>query len=198
MATQSANCRLLRLPAELRNQIYELVFADDKISTSVPLDAATPPAGPPKALSLVNRQLYNETRAMSRAAHQKCWTTSTLTLTTGDKSHASSIIDAIAPDDLQHIRSITLKKPTLNEAWLGLGFDYGCEMLDNRGLWRFNYAMGPHMSSYRCRVFRKVDGVVQLSFGADEEMSKFSDKVEELPSVKDQMNSVFAEMWKDG
>ena len=72
---QSVNtCALLKkLPAELRNQIYELVFSPNhRKDDSVELRDATPPEG---SLTRSCRQIYREASAMYRRAYRDYWTT---------------------------------------------------------------------------------------------------------------------------
>ncbi|KAK5130528.1 hypothetical protein LTR08_001958 [Meristemomyces frigidus] len=67
----SDSCPLLKLAAELRNDIYEMAFtSDDDDGVGVDLETA---AGPSKALLLTCRQIYNEARIIHKQAHQRYW-----------------------------------------------------------------------------------------------------------------------------
>ena len=61
-------CHLFRLPAELRNRIYELCLT--KKAKEVNLRRAKPPS---KALLLTSRQIYGEARLMQRRAYREYW-----------------------------------------------------------------------------------------------------------------------------
>ncbi|EME77951.1 uncharacterized protein MYCFIDRAFT_79195 [Pseudocercospora fijiensis CIRAD86] len=58
------------LPAELRNEIYELVFNPNLQKSRINLFKANPPE---KSLLLSCKQIYSEAKVMHRDAHRKYW-----------------------------------------------------------------------------------------------------------------------------
>jgi len=62
--------RLLELPPELRNRLYELAFTTDDHGVSIPLFGT---AGPSKALLTTCRQVYSEAHSTHKQAFRKHW-----------------------------------------------------------------------------------------------------------------------------
>lgn len=76
----AASSRLLQLPAELRNAIYELAFTTKHdLDEKVDLLAAKPPDG--KALLATCRQVYNEACELYKTKYREFWTTSSFVVT---------------------------------------------------------------------------------------------------------------------
>ncbi|KAK5121357.1 hypothetical protein LTR85_005523 [Meristemomyces frigidus] len=71
-------CRLLKLPPELRNRIYELVSTPEH-DNGVGFALATA-TGPSKALLLSCRQVYSEACIIHKLAFRRYWQTSTFVL----------------------------------------------------------------------------------------------------------------------
>ncbi|WMI39076.1 uncharacterized protein CLAFUR5_20366 [Fulvia fulva] len=72
-----SQCKLFILPAELRNQIYELVLMPSEIKDSIDLPQAAPPSGP---LIMTCRRIYHEAGAMYRRVNRDYWTTTHFTM----------------------------------------------------------------------------------------------------------------------
>lgn len=75
-SNESTPCCLLKLPPEMRNNIYAAVFAKPEPNGSdlpIPLESAKPPSS---ALSLTCRQVYRETRVLYREALGSFWSKS--------------------------------------------------------------------------------------------------------------------------
>ncbi|KAF7191521.1 hypothetical protein HII31_07023 [Pseudocercospora fuligena] len=71
-------CWLLdSLPAELRNEIYELVFESHIQESEISLFDADPPE---KALLSTCKQIYSETKVIHRDAHRKYWKLNSFTV----------------------------------------------------------------------------------------------------------------------
>ncbi|KAF2163753.1 hypothetical protein M409DRAFT_25937 [Zasmidium cellare ATCC 36951] len=88
---KAATCHLFRLPAELRNDIYELVYHID-IDRDVDLLHAEPPPAP--TLSLVCRQTYTETKGYYQESRTRYY-----------KQTRYFIQDLERADDLSHLRT---------------------------------------------------------------------------------------------
>ncbi|KAK4628634.1 uncharacterized protein CLAFUR5_04634 [Fulvia fulva] len=75
----ATRCRLLQLPAELRNTIYELAFTPDHHEDEdVDLFEAKPPTN---ALLTACSQTYNEAAQIYKEAYRKYWTTTPFRIT---------------------------------------------------------------------------------------------------------------------
>lgn len=68
---QKEACRLRGLPAELRNDIYELALSPNE-TEGVELQEASPPS---KSLLLSCRQIYDEAASLQRQAYRQYWET---------------------------------------------------------------------------------------------------------------------------
>lgn len=94
-------CYLLRLPAELRNTIYEHVF-DCTTEREVELRTATPPSN---SLLLTSHEVCNETAKMYKRCYRKYWTTTRFHID-GDDPELSlngKAIFALDKEALEHI-----------------------------------------------------------------------------------------------
>lgn len=100
-----ASCRLLSLPAELRNRIYELAFAHDSEKDVDLLKAQTPS----KDLVLTCRAIYAEASGVYKQAYRDFWTTSRFQMQMQQKeTDAIAKLQALADADLDHIRTISI------------------------------------------------------------------------------------------
>ncbi|KAK4895309.1 hypothetical protein LTR27_006652 [Elasticomyces elasticus] len=104
------SCLLLSLAAELRNQIYELVF-NEQSDESVELFKTQPPSN---ALLLACHVIYSEAALVYAHAYRKYWTETAFMLTyRGQPSR--SVIDAISTlreEDCHRISNIAIKQYT--------------------------------------------------------------------------------------
>lgn len=104
---QSGSCGLLKLPAELRNNIYELVFTVASTATT-DLLYATPP---PKSLLSTCREIHDEAAAMYKDTYRRFWTSSSFVLVMDRASVAAAkvFIEAMRDEDLDHIVHLTTR-----------------------------------------------------------------------------------------
>ncbi|KAK5678600.1 hypothetical protein LTS10_009044 [Elasticomyces elasticus] len=104
------SCLLLSIAAELRNQIYELVFNEES-DGPVELFKAQPPSN---ALLLACHAIYSEAALVYAHAYRKYWTKTAFMLTyRGQPSR--SVIDAISTfreEDCHGISNIAIKQYT--------------------------------------------------------------------------------------
>ncbi|KAK5698512.1 hypothetical protein LTR17_023604 [Elasticomyces elasticus] len=112
-ATQPS-CRLLSLAAELRNEIYELVF-NEQSDEPVELLKAQPPSN---ALLLACHTIYSKAGLIYKHAYREYWTGTAFTLTYPDNSATSAVdaISAIHQEDCDQIVSIQI-----TENYQGMG-----------------------------------------------------------------------------
>ncbi|KAK5719212.1 hypothetical protein LTR15_007735 [Elasticomyces elasticus] len=96
---------LLTIAAELRNKIYELVFASDDTEV-VYLLTARPPS---KALVLVSRQTYEEAKQMYNKVYQEYWSLTTFYIDYNDYSSKQVTVDHCTAADLANIRNLLIK-----------------------------------------------------------------------------------------
>ena len=100
--------RLLALPAELRNTIYELYVATEH-TNPVDLCNTNPPS---KTFLLTYRQIYDEVKGIHESAYQSYWTETHFTLsrdiTTQDNDSADNILATLPAEDLEHIQNLTI------------------------------------------------------------------------------------------
>ncbi|KAK5692252.1 hypothetical protein LTR17_025438 [Elasticomyces elasticus] len=96
---------LLTIAAELRNKIYELVFANDS-TEPVYLVTARPPS---KALVLVSRQTYEEAKQMYNKAYREYWSFTTFYIDYNIYNSERVIADHCTAADLANIRNLHLK-----------------------------------------------------------------------------------------
>ncbi|KAK5109935.1 hypothetical protein LTR62_006424 [Meristemomyces frigidus] len=79
-AASKRPCLLFRLPAELRIQIYELVWASAPTNTTLDI-LATKPTSPSPALLLTSWKLHHDARSVYAEAYNRYWSTNTFRLT---------------------------------------------------------------------------------------------------------------------
>ncbi|KAK3621318.1 hypothetical protein LTR22_025253 [Elasticomyces elasticus] len=96
---------LLTIANELRNTIYELVFASDA-TEPVHLLTAIPPS---KALVLASRQTYVEAKQMYNKAYQEYWSLTTFYIDYNDYSSKRVTVDHCTAADLANIRNLHIK-----------------------------------------------------------------------------------------
>ncbi|KAK3622221.1 hypothetical protein LTR22_024881 [Elasticomyces elasticus] len=95
------SCRLLSLAAELRNEIYELVF-DEQSEEPTELSSVKPPS---KALLLACHAINTEATLIYKHAYRRFWTETSFTLNDPCKPSKSIIdtVSAIRDQDCDHI-----------------------------------------------------------------------------------------------
>ena len=112
-----------KLPAELRNEIYELVF-DSRSDSPINLLSAVPP---PKDLLLVCREIHSEAEKLYKACYRNFWSENEFVL---EKNHGDLVIEAevkaLDAMGLDHIRNMRAYY-TWSESYYNL--------LDTRGAW---------------------------------------------------------------
>lgn len=120
-----------KLPAELRNEIYELLFNTSCSETSLDNDAetvdlfhATPPS---KALTLTCRQFQAEARDMYRMAYRSYWKSTSFTVNVDTMTHES--IAKLRKEDLQHITKLKTTRTTPHRT------SHIAEMITPDGIW---------------------------------------------------------------
>lgn len=108
--SSSTSCRLLALPPDLRNYIYELAFSP----ASTPADLLTC-AGPSESLLLTCRQIAHEAKALHKTAYHRFWTETKFEATFETSyQDASPALDALKAGDINSITNVTLFFTPLN------------------------------------------------------------------------------------
>lgn len=133
--------RLLLLPAELHNTIYELVFTPaHDANTLIDIRTAEPPS---KALLLSCRQLNTEAHGLHLQAYRTYWTTTSFTLDL-------RTLD-LGPSDLRQIRGMTRdlahvqKMEVINRGNFGQGDIFRkCSLVETArvGIWYMKFDGG--------------------------------------------------------
>ena len=104
-----------KLPAELRNEIYELSFTSDTgAEDTVEVSEATPPS---KNLLLTSRRFHHEAHRIYLEAYRKYWrsTNFKITLEVGETTDGEVFCERYTlseddfPDDIDHICRLTVK-----------------------------------------------------------------------------------------
>ncbi|TKA33316.1 hypothetical protein B0A50_00869 [Salinomyces thailandicus] len=107
---RSSPAHLLNITPELRNHIYDLVFApDSEANTEIDLLHAHAPA---KDLLLTCTQIHNEAVQLHKRAHQQYWSTSTFKLTLKKGAHDPAVktqLEALAAADVQHALNLDIE-----------------------------------------------------------------------------------------
>lgn len=135
---ETSSCLFLtKLPAELRNAIYELVFkpeTNDEDIGGADIRTATPPN---KNLILVCRQISQEATKLRRDAYRRFWRTTHFKLSfkpfedTQTKQDCRLVVDQLDQCDIENISQITIQiKIKQNHTRLSLG------LVDPRGGWQ--------------------------------------------------------------
>lgn len=109
MATTTP-CRLLSLPPELRNEIYELAFTTS-VGEKVNLFAHKPPT---KSLLLTCREVYNEAGGLYKEAYRTFWRSSNFIVegeTTTSLEVGPTAYQELREEDVEHITSLTVYAP---------------------------------------------------------------------------------------
>ncbi|KAK4619479.1 hypothetical protein CLAFUW4_10788 [Fulvia fulva] len=124
----SMGSRLLSLPAELRNIIYELTFTtdyddDEKIrhsrtSRHIDLITTKPPS---KMLLCTCRQIYDEAHLIHRTQYRKFWSSGKFLLDLGPARSDNGYTVRLRPD-VDHVNSLQIE-------YMAMGFI----MFDKRG-----------------------------------------------------------------
>lgn len=103
-----SDSRLLMLPREVCDQIYDHVFVT-AADTEHEIDLLAA-AGPDKALLLVSRQLHSETRAIQRTSYQRYWRTGNFVLNLWNETFCGQTIDQLSTlrdEDLNALTRLT-------------------------------------------------------------------------------------------
>lgn len=103
-------CRLLKLPPELRDRIYDLVFTTDTTS-KIDLLTASPPS---KSFILTCHQVNVEASAIYKAAYQTFWTTTRFIVDSSavsDKRDTRNKLRHHRTKDINRITSIQFELP---------------------------------------------------------------------------------------
>ena len=102
-------CRLLELPAELRNHIYELAFTTDyEDNEKIDLIAANPPN---KELLLACRQIYNEAAQIYNASYRDFFKTRNFYLKYEDPVSSSSPVEQLNDSALENVVNLEIRLP---------------------------------------------------------------------------------------
>ncbi|KAK4616172.1 hypothetical protein CLAFUW4_09740 [Fulvia fulva] len=136
-----SSSRLLDLPPELRNQIYDLVFAYQKqiYWQRIGLCRPTPPS---HQLALTCRQIYAEAYKVWERANQTYWSSLTFQLTAWNEhqlDNAMNFILKLKESDLRHVKQFELILRCVGPPQL-TGWHYVFSMADTRGLWKYTLA----------------------------------------------------------
>ena len=100
-----------RLPAEIRNGIYELVFQVS--SDTVNLLEAHPPE---KAILLTCRKIHEETKLMYRGAYRKYWTDTRFTLHVGmDRQSCEAVVGMLVDQPVAMTETNAVEPPSTAE-----------------------------------------------------------------------------------
>ncbi|KAK5121161.1 hypothetical protein LTR85_005645 [Meristemomyces frigidus] len=99
-------CRLLKLPAELRNRIYELALTTDG-RDEIDLLVAVPPDRTPL---LICREIHDEAKGIYKHAYRHFWTSTKFSLTADEDSAAEilRLIEQYRDEDLDHITHLAV------------------------------------------------------------------------------------------
>ena len=104
-ATQTTDsCRLLNLPPELRNDIYELAFT---FSCESHVDVPQPML-PSKALLLTCRQIYREAADLYKASFRHFWTTSKFVVEDATRALALDHVSQLNERNIEHVKDIVV------------------------------------------------------------------------------------------
>ena len=214
-ASATSSCRLLELPAELRNQIYELAFTTDQDSEGkVDLFAGKAPT---KSLLLTCRQIHSEAHGIYNTAYRRFWKESDFVASQrtlhkkrpGKKGYEK--VDTITKADLSKLRDADIANITKLTLHVPLTVFV---LTDMRGVWhRTTYARSvdargrwshapvdyqrPYVASrYPARKGTAVD-VAQWVEGPDIASVKgFLDGLKRQVTLQDQLLGIFArEQW---
>ncbi|KAK4616171.1 hypothetical protein CLAFUW4_09742 [Fulvia fulva] len=127
-----ASSRLLALPAELRNEIFELAFTTDNHEDSIDLCRAIHPS---KSLLLTCHQVHAEALQIYQDAYRKYWSENTFTIKLNNKhdfARAKERVTILKEDDLQDIQALTITTSTLRGREQ---ITWTATLVDSRGLW---------------------------------------------------------------
>lgn len=106
------NCRLFKLPAELRNAIYVYVFNGSAPARRVKMRAATK-AAPRIDVALICRRIYSEAVGLHQSSYSNFWTNNTFAFIdklTYDKKR-------ITAKHVDHMRHITIEGDFEDSEW---------------------------------------------------------------------------------
>lgn len=133
VSEEQSHTGLLALPAELRNKIYDLVFAIDTASQVALLDAEPPS----KELILTCKQICAETRLLYQAAYRAFWRETTFTIALEFSGHHMFInraLRGLRTEDVENIQSLQMRTSrafySLEEGvWISMGAESLGELL---------------------------------------------------------------------
>ncbi|KAI5359434.1 hypothetical protein Slin14017_G103360 [Septoria linicola] len=121
----------LALPAELRAAIYEYVFLATRTEA---VDLLCPDV-PTKALSLISKQLYHETRKLYNSSCRTFWLSSAFTLDTRnlpDPTAARATLLSLRKEDINHITSLAIYQVSPGAI---ITTERTFSLINNRGGW---------------------------------------------------------------
>lgn len=104
----SEPCHLKRLPAELRNNIYESVF--DFPENGMKTLYANAPFS--KSLILTCREIHDEAAGIYKSTYRKYWSTSHFTIQGRNPRKALKLVPTLSVRDVWHIKKITITNST--------------------------------------------------------------------------------------
>ncbi|KAK4496211.1 hypothetical protein PRZ48_012191 [Zasmidium cellare] len=177
-----------KLPRELRDEIYKLVFTEDEGEEERDLHKATPPS---KGLATACKQGYTETNELYKAAYRQFWSTNDFVIN-GEETARGPLFPNVYVDplpwqsrDLDRITSLTISSD--RNAFEAGGYATLTQE-DRRGEWYCRTGDdGGFDRSYWLRVMKKSDGgvvyVSMLTYTAEEPIER--EKV--YPSLTEQL-----------
>lgn len=148
-------CPLLdKLPAEMRNRIYEYVFAtEDNGDDTIDLAAQDDP--PSKNILRTCRQVHAEAAQLYKKTYQAYWTSKNFFLQAREEDLRACMdtLSVYRGEDLDHINSLVLLVSRPKQGLVEF------DLLDKRGGWRFE---GPNSRIIPFYVFYKAPGKLSL------------------------------------
>ncbi|EME82714.1 uncharacterized protein MYCFIDRAFT_196199 [Pseudocercospora fijiensis CIRAD86] len=109
MADPPPPCYLLKkIPAELRNRIYELTFAPDDEQNEAGEVSLCKAKSPPKDLLVTCRKIHGEAAKMYKAEHQRYWRSTKFKIDRDEGEMYSGALDALREEDLDHVTQLRI------------------------------------------------------------------------------------------
>ncbi|KAF7188534.1 hypothetical protein HII31_10196 [Pseudocercospora fuligena] len=175
-----------KLPAELRNEIYELVFTTGTPESTqgngpatVDLFHATPPS---KALTLTCRQFHAEAHDMYKTAYQSYWKTTSFTV--NGNSMTRNAISRLRVQGLQHITKLKATGTTPSGTTVIL------ELLSVDSVWRYTEISNAWMSEHYHVLAAPARSRRYKSFRTETEAARFSATIQYKRTLKEQLKDV--------
>lgn len=98
-------CHLLKLPPELRNQIYDSAFHVSPDSDGFVYFTTKPPA---KDVLMTCRQIYNEAKGWYKHAYRRFWSEGHFMIRRGSRSEIYSMLPGIRDLDIAAVTKVTI------------------------------------------------------------------------------------------